>query len=69
MIAGLVIASLVCFAVSMVGYATGAVAGEVGTFWVVMVMLPYIALPVALVLTLTLLIMSARRRSRANRSK
>ncbi|MCW4386157.1 hypothetical protein OH146_10270 [Salinibacterium sp. SYSU T00001] len=68
MVAGLVIVALVCFAISMIGYATGAIAGEVGPFWVTVIMLPGIALPVALVLTIVLLVVTAVRRSRANRS-
>lgn len=68
MIAGLVIIALVCFAIALVGYSTGAVSGEVSGFWVTVVMLPGIALPVALVLTIALLIVTAVRRSRANRN-
>lgn len=68
MVAGLVIVALVCFAVSLIGYATGAIAGEVNTFWATVIMLPGFALPAALALTIALLIVTAIRRSRANRT-
>lgn len=67
MVAGLVIVALLCFAASLVGYATGAISGEVGGLWATVIMLPGFALPAALVLTLILLIVTAVRRSRANR--
>ncbi|MBF0671926.1 MAG: hypothetical protein IR160_05000 [Salinibacterium sp.] len=68
MVAGLVIISIVCFAIAMIGYATGAVSGEVDGFWQTVVMLPYFALPAAFVLTITLLVLTAVRRSRSNRA-
>jgi uncharacterized membrane-anchored protein len=68
MVAGLVIVALVCFAASLVGYATGAIAGEVNAFWATVIMLPGFALPAALLLTIALLIVTAVRRSRTNRT-
>lgn len=68
MVAGLVIVSLVSFATSMIGYATGSVSGDVNGFWVTVVMLPYVALPAAFVLTIVLLVITAVRRSRSNRA-
>lgn len=68
MVAGLVIVALGCFAAMLVGYATGAVATDPGPVWTTVVMLPYFALPAAFLLTIALIIMTAVRRARGNRS-
>jgi membrane protein implicated in regulation of membrane protease activity len=67
MVAGLVVLSLLCFAASMIGYFTGALAGGASGIWVLLIMIPWFGLPLALLLTIALLIVTSIRRSRENR--
>ncbi|WP_141879354.1 hypothetical protein [Homoserinimonas aerilata] len=67
MVAALVILALLCFAGAMVGYFMGALENGVSGFWITLVMIPWFALPAALLLTVALLIVTGIRRSRENR--
>lgn len=69
MIATLVIVALLCFAAAMIGYATGAIANSFNGLWGAVIMIPYFALPVALLLTVALLAITGVRRSRENRAR
>lgn len=69
MIATLVIVALLCFAAALIGYATGAIANSFNGLWATVIMLPYFALPAALLLTAALMIVTGIRRSRENRAR
>lgn len=70
LIAGLVLASLASFVAVIAGTAVGA--GTDGGFgrglWPVVIMLPGFALPVAMLLTIALLIISSISRKRGNKT-
>lgn len=68
MIAAMVVLSLLCFAASMIGYATGSIADPVTGFWSIVIMLPLFALPTAMVLIIVLLVVTGMRRAKENRS-
>lgn len=69
MIAGFVLASLASFVAVIVGTSAGAGAddGFGQGVWPAVIMLPMFALPAAMLLTITLLIISAVTRSRTDR--
>jgi TRAP-type C4-dicarboxylate transport system permease small subunit len=69
-IAALVILSLVCIAAILIGTATGQFAqqGSGAGLWPTVFLLPLVALPIAFVLIIALLIVSARRNRAANRA-
>lgn len=63
MVAAVVLLSLGCFAAIIAGQLSGA---EFGTgFWPVVAMTPYFGLPAAFVLIIVIMILNARRRTRA----
>lgn len=68
MVAAMVLLSLACFAISMIGYFAGALEGGVTGIWVMLVMIPWFSLPLALLLTIALLVVTGIRRSRENRA-
>jgi uncharacterized membrane protein len=69
-IAALVIVSLVCIAAILIGTAAGQFAqqGSGEGLWPTVFLFPLVALPVAFVLIIVLLIVSARRNRAANRA-
>lgn len=68
LIAGLVLLSLACFVAMIIGTAVGAGANDGFSqgIWPTVIMLPLLALPAAMLLTLTLLITNAVSRGRNN---
>ncbi len=68
MIAAIVILSLVSFAALMVGYATGQSKAMSEGIWPTVFALPMFGLPIALLLTITLIIVTGVRRGRQNRA-
>lgn len=70
MIAGLVILSLASFVAVIIGTAMGAGTedGFSNGLWPAVIMLPLFALPVAMLLTITLLIVSSVTRRNGNRT-
>ena len=68
-IAALVIVSLLCIAAILIGTAAGQFAqqGSGQGLWPTVFLLPLVALPIAFVLIIALLIVSARRNRAANR--
>lgn len=69
MIASLVLLSLASFIAVIVGTYSGAFSsGRIDGFWTTVVMIPWFALPLAMILTITLLIISAVTRARNNKS-
>ncbi len=69
-IAALVIVSLVCIAAILIGTAAGqfAAQGSGKGLWPTVFLFPYAALPIAFVLIIVLLIVSARRNRALNRA-
>lgn len=62
---GLIVLSIVCFFVIMIGSAAGV--GTTGGLWQTIAVVPLIALPVAFAMMITVLVMSFVRRARANK--
>ena len=71
MIAALVLSSIACFVAVIIATALGAHHddGFSRGLWPTVIMFPYFGLPIALLLTVALLITTGIRRSRANRGK